>query len=147
MNMMFHTALLTFSRMTLMTALVGKNEPPKTHTRYFEEFIKAGKTEQAAFKSLINGTKPVVVKFTTDNCGPCKATVQDFEALAAKYQDQAIFVVVNGNSNIGVTYKVLSVPTFMIFNKGEKIINFKRAGLNNQDWIQTIETYLKKLAA
>ena len=73
------------------------------------------------FDLLINGEKPVFVDFWASWCGPCIAMEPVLKKLASKYSDRVLFGKVNVDSeiNISSSYQVFSIPTFMIFMKGQ----------------------------
>lgn len=73
------------------------------------------------FDSKINGEKPVFVDFWASWCGPCIAMEPVVQKLAAKYSDRVLFGKVNVDNEINISsrYQVFSIPTFMIFKKGQ----------------------------
>ncbi len=73
------------------------------------------------FEELSSGEKPLFVDFWATWCGPCRIMDPIVERLAAKYSGQAVFGKVNVDEemNISSKYQVLSIPTFMVFKKGE----------------------------
>ena len=67
-------------------------------------------------KIIPTGSKPVIVDFYTDWCGPCKRYAPNFEYVKSRYGSRAIFIRINidNNREISNYYNVHSIPTTMI---------------------------------
>jgi len=75
------------------------------------------------FEKLLKENKKVVVDFYSENCGPCKSLEPVFKQLAEKYKDKAVFAKVDVLKlpQIADKYKVLGIPTIIIFENREPI--------------------------
>lgn len=64
---------------------------------------------------------PVMVDFYADWCGPCKMMGPIVEELATEYAGRISIgkLNVDDSSDIAMKYGVMSIPTLIIFNKGE----------------------------
>ena len=73
------------------------------------------------FKDIINGDKPVLVDFFATWCGPCKVMSPTVEALGKEVAGQArvLKIDVDKNEAVANLYRIQSVPTLIIFKKGE----------------------------
>lgn len=73
------------------------------------------------FNDIINGDKPVLVDFYATWCGPCKVMSPTVEALGKELGSQArvLKIDVDKNEAVANLYRIQSVPTLIIFNKGE----------------------------
>ncbi|MFD7700445.1 thioredoxin family protein [Streptomyces caelestis] len=72
---------------------------------------------------VIGSELPVLVEFTADWCPPCRQMAPVLSALAAEEDGRLKVVQLNVDANPGTTnaYKVLSMPTFMVFRGGEPL--------------------------
>ncbi|WP_460069611.1 thioredoxin family protein [Streptomyces sp. YKOK-I1] len=78
----------------------------------------------ADFASEVLGADlPVLVEFTADWCPPCRQMGPVLKALAFEEGDRLKVVQLNVDHNPETTnaYKVLSMPTFMVFRGGEPV--------------------------
>ncbi|HLO43685.1 MAG TPA: thioredoxin [Leadbetterella sp.] len=75
------------------------------------------------FNEIINSDKPVLVDFWAEWCGPCKMIGPSVEELAGEYLDKAIVgkMDVDANSVTPSSLGIRSIPTLMIFKKGEMV--------------------------
>lgn len=72
---------------------------------------------------VIESELPVLVEFTADWCPPCRQMAPVLGALAAETGDRLKVVQLDVDANPVTTnaYKVLSMPTFMVFRDGEPV--------------------------
>ncbi|MDD3833490.1 MAG: thioredoxin [Oscillospiraceae bacterium] len=85
------------------------------------------------FDALLSGDKPVLVDFWADWCMPCRMLGPVIEQLGEKYTGKVTIAKVNidEQSELATRYRVQSIPTVMIFNKGELVD--AQVGLRSED--------------
>jgi thioredoxin 1 len=79
-------------------------------------------TVKTKFAELIqNSEKPVLVDFYADWCSPCHAMAPVLKEVAAEFSDKIkiIKVDIDKNPAVSTQYKIISIPTLILFHKGE----------------------------
>ena len=74
------------------------------------------------FKSMVLDSKiPVLVDFWAPWCGPCKMLAPTLEEILNENPDKLSIVKINidENQEMAAKYGIKSIPTMLIFNKGE----------------------------
>lgn len=73
------------------------------------------------FNEMINGEQLTLVDFFATWCGPCKMMHPILEQLKEKMGDdiRILKVDVDKNEALSMQYRIQSVPTLMLFKKGE----------------------------
>ncbi len=76
-----------------------------------------------AFADKINSDIPTLVDFFAPWCGPCQAMLPVLEQLKEKMGDAVhiLKVDVDKNADAAQKYKIMGVPTFILFHKGQLI--------------------------
>ena len=78
----------------------------------------------ATFTSeVLEQSKLVLVDFWAEWCGPCKQIAPTLEEIAEKYSENLSVckVDVDSNRELAMQYNVRSIPSLMIFKKGEMV--------------------------
>ena len=71
--------------------------------------------------SEVTGSGVVVVDFYADWCGPCRMMTPVLEEAQAEYAGRAVFAKVNvdDSKSIAINYKIMSIPTLLMFKDGQ----------------------------
>ena len=125
-------------------------------SRYFRKFEKVSKNDTINFffmsilaindKSFetggVNSELPVLIDFWAEWCGPCKEISPILDEINNEMHKKIKIVKVNidDNPNIPNQYGVQSIPTLLIFKKGEVIGTKVGACLKSEliSWIETV---------
>jgi thioredoxin 1 len=72
---------------------------------------------------VLASERPVLVEFTADWCPPCRQIAPVLAEIAAEEADRMAVVQLDVDANPEVTlrYGVLSMPTLMLFDRGERV--------------------------
>ncbi|MFJ6724868.1 MULTISPECIES: thioredoxin family protein [unclassified Streptomyces] len=74
-------------------------------------------------REVLAADRPVLVEFTADWCPPCRQMAPVLTALAAEEGERLKVVQLDVDRNPETTrrYRVLSMPTFVVFSGGEPV--------------------------
>ena len=95
------------------------------------------------FSELIQSSKPVLVDFHAEWCGPCKMMPPILKQVKSKLQDQVtiIKVDVDKNPEAARAYSVQGVPTLIVFKDGQ--VKWRQSGVVQANQLeQVISQYL-----
>ena len=97
--------------------------------------------EDAFEEEVVKSELPGLIDFWAEWCGPCKAVSPILEEISTEMSDSIKIVKVNidENPNIPSQYGVQSIPTLIIFKKGEVVAT--KIGMSSKNellsWINT----------
>lgn len=80
-------------------------------------------SDQTFDTEVLKSDKPVLVDFWADWCGPCRMLAPTIEEIAKEFEDKikVVKVDVDANQQSAQKYNILSIPTVILFNKGEPV--------------------------
>jgi len=94
--------------------------------------------KKVSFSELINGDLPVLIDFSATWCGPCQAMnpILKEVAKAIKGKAKIIKIDVDKNPSLAADMGVRGVPTFMLYQNGEK--KWLQAGMQSANALENI---------
>ncbi len=79
-------------------------------------------TKENFKKEVLESDVPVLVDFWATWCGPCQMVGPIIEEIAGEVTDAKICKVdVDENPELAKEYRVMSIPTLMVFKNGEAV--------------------------
>ena len=92
---------------------------------------------------VLEASAPVLVDFYAEWCGPCKMMGPIVKALAEKYDGKIKVGKINVDDSpaLAQKYRVMSVPTFMVFKNGQVAGTFV-GGMSQRDLEEKIESVM-----
>ena len=78
-------------------------------------------TDDSFYKEVLKSSKPIVVDFWAEWCGPCKQIAPTLEEISEEMSDQVTIAKLNIDSelNSGTKYGIRGIPTMLLFKDGE----------------------------
>jgi thioredoxin 1 len=83
-------------------------------------------TDKDFAEQVLQADHPVLVDFWAEWCAPCRALGPIIDSLSADYDGQVTIakVDVDANQQVAMHYGIRSIPTVMLFDKGQIVDTF-----------------------
>jgi thioredoxin 1 len=80
-------------------------------------------TDDTFEAEVLMSTRPVIVEYWAEWCGPCRQVAPVLDAIAADYREVVDLVKVNVDENpvTARKYGILHIPTISVFSGGEVV--------------------------
>jgi len=100
--------------------------------------------EMSKFNEIIKGDVPVLIDFSAEWCQPCRMMPPILKDVSKQLVDKVriLKVDVDKNQAIARQWGISSVPTLMIFDKGQQV--FRQSGvIPANQLVNTLKKYIK----
>jgi thioredoxin 1 len=95
-------------------------------------------SEKKSFSDIIQGSKPVLVDFSAEWCGPCKMMPPILKEVKDKLGDKVTILKmdIDRNPAVATAYQIQSVPTLIVFRDGQ--IKWRQSGVIRAEQLRSV---------
>jgi thioredoxin 1 len=94
--------------------------------------------EKKSFSDIIRGSKPVLVDFSAEWCGPCKMMPPILKEVKDKMGDRVTILKldIDRNPAVASAYQIQSVPTLIVFRDGQ--VKWRQSGVMRAEELRSV---------
>ena len=131
-----YISIITAIFATIAMSCSGNGKPAENKSSNGNEIVIID--NMSNFNEIINGNTPVLVDFYADWCAPCRMMAPILQQVAKEMDGKVKIVKVNvdKNSDAARKYMIRSIPTMILFKKGE--VKWQGVGVMQADQINSI---------
>ncbi|MCD2491366.1 thioredoxin [Lacrimispora sp. NSJ-141] len=94
-------------------------------------------TKQNFHREIMNSTKPVLLDFWAEWCGPCRMLSPTVDALAGERPDITIGKVnIDEQADLAKQFRIMSIPTLVVLKDGK--VTAQKAGVQSKENIRAM---------
>jgi len=95
-------------------------------------------TDDTFETKVLKSSRPVLVDFWAEWCGPCKAIAPILEQISVEFQDRLDIakVDVEASQTTAMKYGIRSIPTLILFKGG--VVEAQQVGLVSKEQLQKL---------
>ncbi len=114
------------------------SKTPKIDTEHQRTMSIVHVTDDTFDTKVLKSSRPVLVDFWAEWCGPCKAIAPILEQISVEYQDRLEIakVDVEGAQTTAMKYGIRSIPTLILFKGG--IVEAQHVGIVSKEQLQKL---------
>lgn len=89
-------------------------------------------------KEVLNSTKPVLIDFWADWCGPCQMLSPVVDQVASERSDIKVGKInIDEELELARSYRIMSIPSLIVFKDGEAI-NKSRGVISKEELLSLL---------
>jgi thioredoxin 1 len=95
-------------------------------------------SEKKPFSDIIAGSKPVLVDFSAEWCGPCKMMPPILKEVKDQLGERVTILKmdIDRNPAVASAYQIMSVPTLIVFRDGQ--IKWRQSGVIRAEQLKKV---------